>query len=229
MYQRYTKRILDFFAALIAICILSPFLILFTIIGAFAMRGNPFFRQPRPGKDGKIFFLLKFRSMNNRRDKSGNLLPDEKRLTAYGRLIRALSIDELPSLFNILRGDLSLVGPRPQLVLDMVFMNERERQRHSVRQGLTGLAQVNGRNAISWDEKFAYDLQYIEKITFWGDLKILLRTVGCVLDRRDVSQEGMATAEDFCDYLLKNGRIDQATYDAGKKEAARLIAEAIGK
>jgi lipopolysaccharide/colanic/teichoic acid biosynthesis glycosyltransferase len=224
MYAKYIKRILDFFVALVAICILSPLLLILTLTGAIAMRGNPFFLQPRPGKDGKIFFLLKFRSMNNRRDKNGNLLPDEKRLTRYGKIIRALSLDELPSLFNILGGTLSLVGPRPQLVLDMVFMNETEKKRHSVRQGLTGLAQVSGRNAISWDEKFAYDLQYIEHITFWGDLSILFRTVLCVLKHHDVSQEGMATAEDFCDYLLKNGRIDQATYDAGKKEAARLIA-----
>ena len=174
MYARFFKRFLDFLLSLTALSVLSPFLIIFIIIGAIVMRGNPFFTQLRPGKIDKktgkerIFKLIKFRTMTNAKDEDGNLLPDEKRLTAYGKFLRSTSIDELPELINILIGDMSIVGPRPQLVRDMVFMTEEQRRRHIATPGLTGLAQCSGRNNITWEQKFEYDLEYIKKITFIG-------------------------------------------------------------
>lgn len=217
MYATYFKRPLDVVLSLMAIVVLSPVLLILTVVGAWTMGGNPFFVQPRPGKKDKngqevIFNLIKFRSMNNRKDKDGNLLPDEQRLTKYGKFIRATSLDELPELFNILKGDMSIVGPRPQLVRDMVFMTPEQRNRHNVRQGLTGLAQCNGRNGISWEKKFEYDLQYIENITFWGDVKIILKTVKSVFVREGIHEENMATAEDLGDYLLRTGVVDAMTY-----------------
>lgn len=228
MYADYFKRPLDFLLSLLAIIVLSPVLLALTIFGAVIMGGNPFFVQPRPGKKDqngqeKIFKLIKFRSMNNRKDKNGNLLPDEQRLTKYGKFIRATSLDELPELFNILKGDMSIVGPRPQLVRDMVFMTPEQRNRHNVRQGLTGLAQCNGRNGISWEKKFEYDLQYIENITFWGDVKIILKTVKSVFIREGITEENMATAEDLGDYLLRIGAVDYSTYDVKCSEATLLI------
>lgn len=217
MYARYFKRPLDIALSLAALIVLSPVLLVLTVTGAVIMGGNPFFVQPRPGKKDKngqekIFHLIKFRSMNNRKDKNGNLLPDEQRLTRYGKFIRSTSLDELPELFNILKGDMSIVGPRPQLVRDMVFMTPEQRNRHNVRQGLTGLAQCNGRNGISWEKKFEYDLRYIENITFWGDVKILLKTVKSVFIREGITEENMATAEDLGDYLLRTGVVDAITY-----------------
>jgi lipopolysaccharide/colanic/teichoic acid biosynthesis glycosyltransferase len=223
MYQKFWKRFLDFSLSLVALVVLSPVLLVLTVVGAVIMRGNPFFTQIRPGKDEKLFRLVKFRSMSNLRDRDGNLLPDEKRLTPYGKFIRATSLDELPELVNILVGDMSIVGPRPQLVRDMVFMTPRQRRRHSVRQGLTGLAQCNGRNGISWEKKLEYDLQYIEKITFLGDLKILLKTVRSVLVREGINEEDAATAEDFGDYLLRTGKITPAEYRQKQSEAADCL------
>ena len=167
MYANFFKRVLDAVLSFLALTVLFPFLLIFSVIGAFAMQGNPFFTQLRPGKkrkDGteKIFRLIKFRTMNNKKDADGNLLPDEQRLNGYGRWLRSTSIDELPELINILVGDLSIVGPRPQLVRDMVFMSAEQRRRHDVRPGLTGLAQVSGRNNITWEQKFEYDLLYID-------------------------------------------------------------------
>lgn len=228
MYAAYLKRPLDFVLSLAAIIVLSPVLLILTVTGAVSMGGNPFFVQPRPGKKDKngqenIFKLIKFRSMNNRKDKNGNLLPDEQRLTGYGKFIRSTSLDELPELFNILKGDMSIVGPRPQLVRDMVFMTPEQRNRHNVRQGLTGLAQCNGRNSISWEKKFEYDLQYIENITFWGDVKILLKTVKSVFVREGINEENMATAEDLGDYLLRIGTVDQSEYEAKYEKAANIL------
>ncbi|MBR6081964.1 MAG: sugar transferase, partial [Salinivirgaceae bacterium] len=157
MYKKFFKRFIDFFLALIAIIVLLPVLLVLVIVGSIAMRGNPFFTQQRPGKNEKIFRLIKFRSMNNKKDKDGNLLPDEDRLTSYGKFLRSTSLDELPELFNILKGDMAIVGPRPQLVRDMVFMTTEQRKRHTVRPGLSGFAQINGRNTISWEMKIAYD------------------------------------------------------------------------
>ena len=230
MYAAYFKRPLDVILSLMAILVLSPVLLVLTVIGAVIMGGNPFFVQPRPGKKDKngqekIFKLIKFRSMNNRKDKNGNLLPDEQRLTKYGKFIRATSLDELPELFNILKGDMSIVGPRPQLVRDMVFMTPEQRNRHNVRQGLTGLAQCNGRNGISWEKKFEYDLQYIENITFWGDVKILLKTVKSVFVREGIHEENMATAEDLGDYLLRTGAVDMIQYQAKQSKATARMEE----
>lgn len=198
-----------------------------TVVGAYKMKGNPFFTQPRPGKDEKIFRLVKFRTMTNEKDANGKLLPDDVRLTAYGKFLRSTSLDELPELFNILKGDMAVIGPRPQLVRDMVFMTPEQRKRHSVRQGLSGLAQVNGRNAVTWETKIAYDLEYIKKITFWGDVKIILTTLNkAFIKRSDITEENCDTATDLGDYLLASGRITREEYDRGQEEAKKLIAEA---
>lgn len=229
MYANFFKRVFDFFLSLTAILVLSPVLLILTLIGAIAMRGNPFFTQLRPGKVSKktgkekIFKLVKFRTMSNAKDKDGNLLPDDVRLNKYGRFLRSTSLDELPELFNILAGQMAIVGPRPQLVRDMVFMTAEERRRHTVRPGLTGLAQVSGRNAVSWEKKFAYDLKYIEKITLWGDITIIFKTVGKVFAREGITEDGMATAEDLGDYLLQTGRLDEETYRSGQTEAKELM------
>jgi lipopolysaccharide/colanic/teichoic acid biosynthesis glycosyltransferase len=196
-----------------------------TVVGVFKMKGNPFFTQPRPGKDEKIFRLVKFRTMTNARDASGKLLPDDVRLTAYGKFLRSTSLDELPELFNILKGDMAVIGPRPQLVRDMVFMTPEQRKRHTVRQGLSGLAQINGRNAVTWEKKIEYDLEYIKKITFLGDVKIILTTLNkAFIKRSDITEEGSDTATDLGDYLLASGRITREEYDRGQEEAKRLIA-----
>ena len=227
MYPRFFKRVIDFFCALAAICVLSPLMFVLTLLGAIKMRGNPFFTQPRPGKDEKIFKLVKFRTMTNARDKDGNLLPDDVRLTAYGKFLRSTSLDELPELFNILKGDMAVIGPRPQLVRDMVFMTPEQRKRHTVRQGLSGLAQINGRNAVTWEKKIEYDLEYIKKITFLGDVKIILTTLNkAFIKRSDITEEGSDTATDLGDYLLASGRITREEYDRGQEEAKRLIREA---
>lgn len=227
MYARFWKRVLDLTLALAALLALWPLLALLAAIGAVVMGGNPFFTQLRPGRDEKLFRLVKFRSMNNKKDKNGDLLPDEQRLTAYGRFIRSTSLDELPELWNILRGDMSIVGPRPQLVRDMVFMTPDQRRRHSVRQGLTGLAQCSGRNNMSWEQKFEYDLQYIENITFLGDVRIILRTVRKVFIREGIAADGMETAEDLGDHLLGCGIVDQEEYEQ-KQDQARALLSRIG-
>ena len=177
MYKNFVKRILDIILSLIALIIFSPLLISTAILVRFKLGSPILFRQARPGKNEKIFHILKFRTMTDEKDKDGNLMPDEIRLTKFGQFLRSTSIDELPELLNILKGDMSIVGPRPQLVRDMVFMTKAQRRRHRVAQGLTGLAQVNGRNNISWEDKLAYDQQYVKNITFLGDLKIIFRTV----------------------------------------------------
>lgn len=202
-------------------------MLVLTVVGAFKMKGNPFFTQPRPGKGERIFRLVKFRTMTNARDASGKLLPDDVRLTAYGKFLRSTSLDELPELFNILKGDMAVIGPRPQLVRDMVFMTPEQRKRHTVRQGLSGLAQINGRNAVTWEKKIEYDLEYIKKITFLGDVKIILTTLNkAFIKRSDITEEGSDTATDLGDYLLATGRITREEYDRGQEEAKRLIAEA---
>ena len=203
MYAKYIKRILDFTLSLLALIVLAiPMLIIYILVRI--KLGKPaIFKQQRPGKDEKIFTLYKFRTMTDARDKEGNLLPDSERLTKFGKMLRSTSLDELPELVNILKGDMAIVGPRPQLIRDMVFMTNEQRKRHSVRQGLTGLAQINGRNNITWEEKIDYDLQYIKSITFISDLKIVLKTIEKVFRKEDIATEGMDTAEDLCDYLLR--------------------------
>ncbi len=197
MYAKCVKRLLDILLSLLALSVLSPFLLIFTVIGAIVMKGNPFFTQPRPGKDEKIFKLIKFRTMTCATDKDGNLLPDEQRLTGYGRFLRSTSIDELPELINILIGDMSIIGPRPLLVQYLPLYNEEQRHRHDVRPGLSGLAQVNGRNTVSWEQKFAYDVEYVGNITFLGDVKIILDTIKVVLSRDGISSGTSETMEDF--------------------------------
>ena len=224
MYAKFFKRVMDFVLSLCALIVLSPVLLILAVLGAVIMKGNPFFTQLRPGKDEKIFKMIKFRSMTCQTDENGNLLPDEVRLTKYGKFLRATSLDELPELLNIVKGDMSIVGPRPQLVRDMVFMTPEQRSRHSVRPGLTGQAQCNGRNAMSWEKKFEYDLIYIQKITFLGDVKILLQTVIKVFQRDGINEEGMATAEDLGDYLLRIGTVDREEYAEKQAEASRTLA-----
>ena len=229
MYAKYFKRMMDFILSLMALIVLSPFILVLIIVGTVIMKGNPFFLQPRPGKkdkygNEKIFNLIKLRTMSNARDSQGKLLPDNQRLGKYGKFIRSTSADELPSLINILKGDLSIVGPRPQLVSDMTFMSEEQRRRHSVSPGLTGLAQVRGRNNITWEQKFQYDLQYIDSgITFWGDVKIILETVGKVLKRSDINREGTVSDLDFGDWLLQQAKISHEEYEQSHQRAKELL------
>lgn len=203
MYAKFIKRVLDFTLSLVALLVLSPILLVLTVSGAIAMRGNPFFTQLRPGRIDKktgqerIFRLIKFRTMDNRRDENGALLPDEVRLNRYGRFLRSTSLDELPELINILIGDMSIVGPRPLLVKYLTLYNEEQRHRHDVRPGLTGLAQVNGRNTVSWEDRFVLDVRYVGNLSFAMDVRILLSTVKAVLNREGISSESSATMEEF--------------------------------
>lgn len=197
LWKRFVKRSFDICSSGIAIAILVPFFLIFTPIVAIAMKGNPFFVQPRPGKNYKIFRMIKYRTMTNEKDENGNLLPDEVRLTKFGKLMRKLSVDELPELFNIFIGQMSVVGPRPLLIQYLQLYNDYQNQRHLVRPGLTGLAQISGRNAISWEEKFDKDIEYIQKISLFYDFKIILRTIKKVIKRDGINQEGTVSAEYF--------------------------------
>lgn len=197
MYAKYFKRIIDFCLSLIGLIVLSPVFLVLIVLGIIFMRGNPFFTQPRPGKDEKIFKLIKFRTMDNRKDKDGNLLPDEVRLNKYGRFLRSTSLDEIPELINIIKGEMAIVGPRPLLVRYLERYNEEQRHRHDVRPGLTGYAQAHGRNALSWEDKFAMDIWYTQNMSFVCDVKILIDTVRVVLDRSGVSSETSVTMEEF--------------------------------
>lgn len=231
LYRQFFKRFYDFVLSLFAFIVLLPLLLVLTIVGAAAMRGNPFFTQFRPGKIDKktgkerIFRMIKFRTMSNKKDERGNLLPDADRLNGYGKFLRSTSLDEFGELFNILKGDMSIVGPRPQLVRDMVFMTAEQRMRHSVRPGLTGLAQVNGRNNISWEQKFEYDLRYIKKITLWGDIIIIFQTFFKVFKRSDVVRDGTVSDMDYGDYLLQKQVVTAEEYDKKQQEARMLINE----
>ena len=200
MYAKYIKRILDFILSLIALIVLSPVLLVVAILVRIKL-GSPI-----------IFKQHKFRTMTDKKDENGNLLPDSERLTKFGKVLRSTSLDELPELVNILKGDMSIVGPRPLLIRDMLFMTDEQRKRHTVRQGLTGLAQINGRNNINWEEKLEYDLQYIKNITFVGDVKIIFKTVLKVLKKEDINTNGMDTSEDLCDYLLRTNKITEKEY-----------------
>ena len=197
MYAKYIKRILDILLSGCALLVLTPVLPVLTVLGAIMMKGNPFFTQLRPGKDEKIFRLIKFRSMTCETDKQGNLLPDEQRLNSYGKFLRATSLDELPELINIFVGHMSIVGPRPLLVKYLPRYNQEQKRRHDVLPGLTGYAQVNGRNAISWEEKFRLDVWYVDHLSFWLDVKIILQTVGKIFKREGISSESSATMEEF--------------------------------
>lgn len=197
MYRKYIKRVLDFTLSLIALIILSPIYLVLAILVRIKLGSPIIFKQERPGLNEKIFTLYKFRTMTDEKDENGKLLPDEVRLTKFGKFLRSTSLDELPELINIIKGDMSIVGPRPLLVEYLPLYNEKQRCRHNVRPGLTGYAQISGRNSISWEEKFNDDLMYIENITFMEDLKIVLKTVLKVVKRDGISQEGNATMEKF--------------------------------
>lgn len=197
MYAKFLKRYLDFILSLCAVIVLSPILLILVILGAINMGGNPFFFQERPGKDEKIFKLIKFRSMDNRKDKKGNLLPDDVRLNKYGKFLRSTSLDELPELFNIIKGDMSIIGPRPLLVKYLDRYNEEQHHRHDVRPGLTGYAQAHGRNAISWEDKFAMDVWYTTHISFIGDIRIIFDTLMAVVKREGINSETSSTMEEF--------------------------------
>lgn len=197
MYKNFFKRLIDFIAALFGLIILSPVFLLVTIGLFFANQGKPFFFQSRPGKGGRIFKIVKFKTMNDKKDGNGELLPDADRLTSVGAFVRKTSLDEIPQLINVLKGDMSLVGPRPLLVQYLPLYNERQARRHEVRPGITGWAQVNGRNAISWDQKFELDVWYVENITLSLDIKILFMTFKKVFKSEGISQEGQATTTYF--------------------------------
>lgn len=225
LYRDYIKRFLDIVLSAGAIVVLSPVMAVTAVLVRVKLGSPVIFKQRRPGKDEKIFEMYKFRSMTDARDENGELLPDEVRLTSFGKKLRASSLDELPELFNILKGDMSVVGPRPQLVRDMVFMTAEQRKRHSVRPGLTGLAQVSGRNAIDWEKKLAYDLEYLKRITFLGDVKIIWQTARkALLSQEGITEEGMATAEDYGDYLLRMGKVSREEYGKNQEKTQKILA-----
>lgn len=228
MYKHCIKRILDIICALLALIVFCWLYAIIAILVRIKLGSPVIFKQPRPGmkgKDGKekIFMLYKFRTMTDECDETGKLLPDDIRLTKFGKKLRDWSLDELPEAINILKGDMSVVGPRPQLVRDMVFMTEEQRHRHDVRPGLSGWAQVNGRNCIEWEDKLNYDLEYINRMSFLFDLRIVLITIKKVLKTESISYEGMATAEDFGDTLLKNGIVSEFEYKEKQLEAQKLL------
>lgn len=206
MYARCFKRIIEFLISMIAIIVLSPFFLVLMTINAIKMRGNPFFTQERPGKNEKIFKLIKFRTMTNEKDKDGNFLSDEVRLTPYGKLLRSTSLDELPELFNILLGQMAIIGPRPLLPEYLPWYSEEQSHRHDVRPGLTGYAQAHGRNAISWDDRFALDLWYVKHISFKTDIEIIIKSLKVVVKREGINSETTATMESFIDYCQSKGR-----------------------
>lgn len=227
-YQRFGKRAIDLCLSLILLILFWWVLAVVALLVRIKLGRPVLFRQPRPGKNEKIFNLYKFRTMTDERDESGNLLPDEVRLTKFGKALRATSLDELPEVFNILLGEMAIIGPRPQLVRDMVFMTPEQRRRHCVRPGLSGLAQVNGRNAIAWDDKLAYDLDYIEHITFAGDVAIFFKTLAKAFVKQEgITEDGMATAADYGDYLLAKKRVTREKYDDLQAQAKKLLNETV--
>lgn len=197
LYRDFFKRIIDFTLSLIGFTLLLPVFLVVTGLLYLANQGKPFFLQPRPGKNGKIFRVIKYKTMNDLKDIQGNLLPDEVRLTAVGKFVRKTSLDEIPQLLNVIKGDMSLIGPRPLLVEYLPLYNEEQQRRHQVRPGITGWAQVNGRNAISWDEKFRYDVWYVDNMTPWLDLKIIFLTIFKIFKSEGISAEGVATMPKF--------------------------------
>ncbi len=227
IFKRFFKRAFDLVSSLSLFLLLNVTLIfpIIMIMVAIKMKGNPFFEQARPGLNGKIIKIYKFRSMTNERDAEGNLLPDDVRLTKFGKMLRNTSLDELPGLINIILGQVSVVGPRPHLVSDMMFYSEDAYRRQLVKPGLTGLAQISGRNNITWEEKFNYDLEYIDKMGFFYDLGLIFKTIGKVLKKEDIATEGMVTHEVYGDYLLRLGAIDRETYDDKNRQAKIILAD----
>lgn len=199
LYRPFFKRFYDIVLSGMALLVLSPILLILIIVGAIKMKGNPFFTQLRPGKKEKIFKLIKFRTMTSEKDENGNLLPDEKRLTKYGKILRATSLDELPELINIFIGNMSIIGPRPLLVEYLPYYNDNEKHRHDVRPGLTGWAQVNGRNSLDWRSRFEFDVEYVNKVSLWMDIKVLFMTVMKVLKHSDVAEDTNKTEGNFAE------------------------------
>lgn len=230
VYEKYVKRLMDIVCSSLAIIFFGWLYIIIAVIVRKKMGRPVIFKQPRPGlidpKTGKerIFDMYKFRTMTDERDENGNLLPDEMRLNKFGKALRRSSMDELLEAFNILKGDMSVIGPRPQLVRDMVFMTDEQRMRHTAKPGLSGLAQVMGRNAIAWEDKFNWDLKYIENISFWNDLKILVMTAKKVIGRSESTDE-LDVTNDYGDWLLKTGKVSKAQYDALQAKAKEMIAQ----
>lgn len=233
-YEKYIKRIFDIICALLAIIVFCWLYLIIAILVRINIGSPIIFRQARPGKidrktnKEKIFYLYKFRTMSNEKDEKGNLLPDNKRLGKFGKMLRSTSLDELPEAFNILKGDMSVIGPRPQLIKDMVFMSEGQRMRHTARPGLSGLAQVKGRNAISWEDKINWDLKYIENVTFINDVKIILLTVKQVFIKKKDNNE-IDVTDDYGDALLKEGKISKEKYDNKQEEAKNVLDKFEGK
>lgn len=203
MYRKYIKRLLDIVISFCSLIILSPIILIVAILVRVKLGSPVIFKQDRPGKDGKVFKLYKFRSMSDKKDENGKLLPDKDRLTKFGKILRATSLDELPELVNILKGEMSLIGPRPLAVAYLPYYNEEEKHRHDVRPGLTGLAQINGRNALNWEERFSYDIEYVNNITFINDLKILFKTFYKVIKKDGVVTRGTGKTIDFDEYRKK--------------------------
>lgn len=224
IYEKYIKRLVDFLLALISIVLLSPVILIVALLVHYKLGSPILYKQQRPGLNEKIFTIYKFRTMTDKRDANGELLPDEVRLTKFGQRLRSTSLDELPELFNILKGDMAIVGPRPLLVKDMLFMTPQQRTRHSIRPGLSGLAQINGRNRISWEKKLNYDLEYIEQVTFFGDLYIIFQTfIKAFVKQEDVSDGYRVTAEDLGDYLLRTGQIKRSEYELRQTEIKKYV------
>lgn len=203
MYEKYIKRLLDFTLSFCAMIVLFPLLLILTIIGVKKMKGNPFFIQERPGWHGEIFKLIKFRTMSNEKDDDGQLLPDEQRLNTYGKFLRSTSLDELPEIFNIIKGDMSIIGPRPLLIEYLPWYTDTEKRRHDVRPGLTGLAQINGRNSVGWEKRFQFDVEYVNNISFALDVEIFLGTISKVINRSDVSDNTSVTEGNFAEIRRK--------------------------
>lgn len=231
-YELYIKRLMDIVCSLAAIIVFSWLYIIVAVLVRVKLGSPVLFKQPRPGKidpktgQEKIFHMYKFRSMSDERDENGKLLPDDVRLGKFGKALRATSLDELPEAFNILKGDMSIIGPRPQLVRDMVFMTDEQRMRHTAKPGLSGLAQVNGRNDITWEEKLNWDLKYIEKVSFLGDVKIIFQTVMKAFVKKEGITDGdMATAYDYGDWLLKEGKLTKKQYVERQKMVIRILSK----
>lgn len=230
IYEKYIKRLIDIVCSLVALLVFWWLYLIVALLVKVKLGSPVLFTQPRPGmvdpKTGKetVFRMYKFRTMTNEKDENGNLLPDEVRLTQFGKWLRSTSLDELPEVFNILKGDMSIIGPRPQLVRDMVFMTPEQRMRHTAKPGLSGLAQVNGRNAIKWEDKLNWDLKYIKKVSFVEDVKIIFMTVQkAFIKQEGITEEDAATATDFGDYLLANGKVSQREYDERQREAREIL------
>lgn len=223
-YYPFFKRVCDIICALAVFIFLWPLYLVMAILVKTKLGSPIYFKQVRPGKDGKLFTMYKFRSMSDKKDENGNLLPDGERLTKFGKWLRKTSLDEMPEAINILKGDMSVIGPRPFLVKDYVFFDEVTMKRQSVKPGLSGLAQVNGRNGISWEDKFKYDLQYIGKISFWKDLKIVFKSIFESFVKKDnINREGYATDEDYGDYLLRTDKISKQEYESKISNAEELL------